>query len=60
MQQSFLDFIFILTCLGECNKPRDVAWSNDSLYYSTAVDIACDLLSMCTQSHEVLSNLAFG
>lgn len=32
--------------IGDCTKPRDIAVSNDSLYYSTAVDIACDLLIM--------------
>ena len=37
-----------LTSVGECNSPRDVGISNDSLYYSTSVDIACDLLSTHT------------
>lgn len=40
-----------LTSVGDCDKPRDIGWSNDSLYYSTAVDIACDLLSECKQSY---------
>ena len=41
---------FKLTPVGDCDKPRDIGVSNDSLYYSTAVDIACDLLSKCTYS----------
>ncbi|CAF9926509.1 MAG: hypothetical protein ALECFALPRED_003458 [Alectoria fallacina] len=32
--------------IGDCDRPRDVGVSNDSLYYSTAVDIACDLSIM--------------
>lgn len=43
--------MFQLKQVGDCLKPRDVAVSNDSLYYSTAVDIACDLLSKDTYSH---------
>ena len=39
-----------LTSSGECDHPRDVRVSNDNLYYSTAVDIACDLLSESTYS----------
>ena len=38
-------FFLKLTLVGDCDSPRDVAVSNDSLYYSTAVDIACDLFS---------------
>ena len=34
-----------LISIGDCDTSRDVGVSNDSLYYSTAVDIACDLLS---------------
>ena len=36
---------FELTQLGQCNTYRDVWASNFSLYFSTAVDILCDLLS---------------
>ena len=38
-------YLLKLTFVGHCDSPRDVAVSNDSLYYSTAVDIACDLFS---------------
>ncbi|KAF6231134.1 hypothetical protein HO173_010634 [Letharia columbiana] len=37
--------------IGDCDKPRDIGVSNDSLYYSTAVDIACDLLIMALPLH---------
>ncbi|KAI9711452.1 MAG: hypothetical protein M1828_001910 [Chrysothrix sp. TS-e1954] len=32
--------------IGKCETPRDLKISNASLYYSTAVDIFCDVLSM--------------
>ena len=35
-----------LTILGGCETKRDIWVSNFSLYYSTAVDIICDLLIM--------------
>ena len=46
MESTFV--ILKLTSVGDCDRPRDVGVSNDSLYYSTAVDIACDLLSTVT------------
>lgn len=38
-----------LTSAGHCIRSRDVEVSNASLYYSTAVDVACDLLSKCVK-----------
>lgn len=46
----FFPLLSKLTFVGDCDTPRDVEISNDSLYYSTAVDISCDLLSKYTQT----------